>query len=72
MKAREIALAQAPDTVSMGPITALHRGFAAGLVLSLAAVSATSERAPDEAEGDVDDGTIDAHAIVQVDDDFTR
>ncbi|MCY0994786.1 hypothetical protein OV203_47105 [Nannocystis sp. ILAH1] len=57
-------------TVSMGPITALHRGFAAGLVLSLAAVSATSERAPDEAEDDVDDGAIDAHAIVQVDDDF--
>jgi len=58
-------------TVSMGPVTALHRGFAAGLVLSLAAVSATSERAPDEdAPSDVDDGTIDAHAIVQVDEDF--
>ncbi|MFZ6179885.1 hypothetical protein [Nannocystis pusilla] len=56
-------------TVSMGPITALHRGFAAGLVLSLAAVSATSERGPDEAQGD-DDGAIDAHTVVQVDEDF--
>ncbi|PCC69323.1 hypothetical protein SAMN02745121_08978 [Nannocystis exedens] len=57
-------------TVSMGPITALHRGFAAGLVLSLAAVSATSERGPDDAQDDVDDGAIDAHVIVQVDKDF--
>ncbi|MCY1007058.1 hypothetical protein OV079_16130 [Nannocystis pusilla] len=36
-------------TCSMGPITALHRGFAASVLVGLAAVSATAERAADDA-----------------------
>lgn len=69
-RARWAGIADA-HTVSMGPITALHRTFAAGVVLGLAAVSATSERPVEaEAEGDGDDGAIDAYTIVQVDRDF--
>ncbi|MEZ4437085.1 MAG: hypothetical protein R3F65_32210 [bacterium] len=46
-RARWAGIAEA-HTVSMGPITALHRGFAAGVVLGLAAVSASGR--PREAE----------------------
>jgi hypothetical protein len=60
-------------TVSMGPITALHRGFAAGVVLSLAAVSATSDRPRENdhhTHDDTHNGAIDAYTIVQVDNEF--
>lgn len=71
-RARWAGIADA-HTVSMGPITPLHRSFAAGVVLGLAAVSATSSRAPEgETHEDIDDGAIDARGIVLIDRDFNE